>query len=843
MCVPVSRGATVFVWTNSPSDGPGTAWSNAWHSIQAAVDVATNAGDVVLVTNGTYYVSSRIRVTNAISVRSVNGDEETEINGRDASGGFYLDNVACRISGFTVTRMRRSDVGGGIECNGTLPVVARCTIHANRSLRGAGCYGGTLVNCVLSRNQADGNGGGCDGGTLRNCLVWHNQAGSDGGGTVGGIVQGCTVVENSAGNHGGGCYGGAVKSSIVYDNSATVDGANWYNHLGNLSVAHSCTTPRPGGPGNTTNAPLFKAPGMIDFRLLPASPCINAGTNLAWMAGTRDLDEQPRVVGLRVDMGAYEYDPPPFVDITNVNATVPGEIDSCTIAGTNGGWVIGMMRWANSLASAGGSWQVAGDTWTVTNVPLVPGENQISVFASNGAAVWPYTNWLDAATRIQSAVNAANVRDTVLVAPHTYRPGSQVKLDKTIAVRGVEGAVRPVVDGQHTHRVFMIDGRAVLDGFSVVNGQYIAEVGEGSGGGVHCRDGGTVQNCIISNNLAQGADGVLSIRGEPGQGGGVHCSSGIVRNCVIVDNMVVGGSGDSMSSADGGDGLGGGVYCVNGAVVQGCLVARNGARGGDESGGRQDGDGHGGGLYCKGDSAVQNCTVVGNAARGGSSGGEGRGGGVWCQSGATVQSTIVFSNMAFTARANWEGGSYGWCCTVPRPAGAGNTTNAPLFAGAATNNYRLRAASPCIDTGPPGIDIRRDLDGTERPLDGNGDGVAIGDIGAYEFVDSSADSDGDGRLDGDELDMGLDPTRDEDPLLDAIAENPDTFGLYSSNSILDLRLGGLMLATSNGWMRLWLQLERAEDLTGGVWSNAGDAVEWLEPAGEGKAYYRVRGGE
>jgi hypothetical protein len=37
-----SQAATYFVWTNSPSDGPGTNWDTAYHVIQMAVDVATN---------------------------------------------------------------------------------------------------------------------------------------------------------------------------------------------------------------------------------------------------------------------------------------------------------------------------------------------------------------------------------------------------------------------------------------------------------------------------------------------------------------------------------------------------------------------------------------------------------------------------------------------------------------------------------------------------------------------------------------------------------------------------------------------------------------------------------
>lgn len=85
--------------------------------------------------------------------------------------------------------------------------------------------------------------------------------------------------------------------------------------------------------------------------------------------------------------------------------------------------------------------------------------------------------------------------------------------------------------------------------------------------------------------------------------------------------------------------------------------------------------------------------------------------------------------------------------------GAGNINVDPQFA---TNTHRPRAGSPTIDagvnpstiapalTGIPSIDP----DGTPRPLDGNGDGTAAYDLGVYEFLLASADSNGDGIPDG-----------------------------------------------------------------------------------------------
>jgi len=56
-------------------------------------------------------------------------------------------------------------------------------------------------------------------------------------------------------------------------------------------------------------------------------------------------------------------------------------------------------------------------------------------------------------------------------------------------------------------------------------------------------------------------------------------------------------------------------------------------------------------------------------------------------------------------------------------------------------------------------------------------------------------------------------------------------------------MGLLMLQMSNGTLHLDLQLKRTDDLGSGVWSNAGDAVHWDQPASNDKSFYRVHGRE
>jgi hypothetical protein len=97
--------------------------------------------------------------------------------------------------------------------------------------------------------------------------------------------------------------------------------------------------------------------------------------------------------------------------------------------------------------------------------------------------------------------------------------------------------------------------------------------------------------------------------------------------------------------------------------------------------------------------------------------------------------------------------------------GPGNINADPQFVNAATNNYRLRPTSPCIDAGTNpnslltnvNLVVARDYDGVPRPLDGTGDGEARFDIGAFEFLLATADSNGDGIPDGWLHGHGLNP--------------------------------------------------------------------------------------
>jgi hypothetical protein len=175
---------------------------------------------------------------------------------------------------------------------------------------------------------------------------------------------------------------------VIWGNSAP-NGSNLYSG----TFMYSCTLPIQTGTGNIGSNPVFVADGVGDYRLAAGSPCIDRGTNQAWMTGARDLAGQVRVVDgnadgvVRVDMGAYEYQAAslaPMAPMAAMAAIEGTDTDGDgmsdareALAGTDPTDLGSTLR-VRAMVSAGGlvriEWDsVAGRTYRLEQAPAVSG--------------------------------------------------------------------------------------------------------------------------------------------------------------------------------------------------------------------------------------------------------------------------------------------------------------------------------------------------------------------------------------------------------------------------------------------------------------------------------------
>jgi hypothetical protein len=290
-----------YVATNGAHVSPFISWATAATNIQAAVDVALE-GETVWVSNGVYSAGSRavgtttnrVVVTNAVTVRSLNGPGVTRIQGAAGVRGVYLASGAWLV-GVTVTNGGSYAINGGGVYGGS---ASNCTFTRNSAALGGGAYTSTLYQCTMVANDA-GSGGGAFGCSLFNCLLLGNTADAGGGATLGTLCN-CTLVGNTGDS-------GSTYYSTVY-NCVFTGNSNEGDNYSTLNYSIRPVETGGGGIGNLGGDPLFVDAAHGDYRLRHSSPCINAGTNGVWTLGAVDLNGQARVypAGGRVDIGAYE---------------------------------------------------------------------------------------------------------------------------------------------------------------------------------------------------------------------------------------------------------------------------------------------------------------------------------------------------------------------------------------------------------------------------------------------------------------------------------------------------------------------------------------------------------
>lgn len=237
-------------------------------------------------------------------------------NGEGLGGGIALAGgavIGCLISDNFATYF-----GGGVGIFRT-GAVYRCSILGNQAASdGAGVYimfGGEVDGCRIADNYSEDGASGIKmiSGVVRSTLIEGNVGHEAVDSGCGALIN-CTVTGNKNYRQSG--IGGLKISSssvtarncIVYGNAYMVAGLNFSLDLGGQTsgVSYSCSPLLSLTNGNFFFDPLFVNSSNRDYRLLANSPCVDAGTNEAWMNMATDIDGGPRIANQYADMGCYE---------------------------------------------------------------------------------------------------------------------------------------------------------------------------------------------------------------------------------------------------------------------------------------------------------------------------------------------------------------------------------------------------------------------------------------------------------------------------------------------------------------------------------------------------------
>jgi len=292
----------------------------------------------------------------------------------------------------------------------------------------------------------------------------------------------------------------------------------------------------------------------------------------------------------------------------------------------------------------------------------------------------------------------------VLIAAGTYT--ENLELVKTLTIRGgytisgtewLTNTGETVIDGNELGRVFFIhDNNSTLEYLTITGGK--TSDPECWGGGMWVTNGDvTVQYSTIKENIGCGGAGI-ELNTDYGP---VNLT---IRDSIIKDNSTNGGQGGAMNTSGSVSASYTNVLITGNEAQIGSVLSMDG-----------------------GDVTITNSTIANNHAD---------------QAVLLWKGTLTMTNSIMYENAlNFQGDPPCSDCFVVSYSniqgygtGTGNIDEDPMFIGAASGDYSLMGGSPCIDAGTNSGAPDHDLAGTERPLDGDGDGNKVTDMGVYEFL-------------------------------------------------------------------------------------------------------------
>jgi hypothetical protein len=433
-----------------------------------------------------------------------------------------------------------------------------------------------------------------------------------------------------------------------------------------------------------------------------------------------------------------------------------------TLTYTPAAGAIGSATVSVSLHDDGGTADGGVDTSAVQTFTIVVTPAKVFVKA-NATGAGNGTSWTDAYTSLQTALARTTAGCEIWVAAATYKPGAAGNNDAAFTLKegvaiygGFAGTeddrdarnwkIHPTIlsgdlngdathddnDAYHVVMASAVSNATVLDGFTITGGNALGGEHEiATGGGMALSSSSlTLSNLIFSDNAATMGGGMalynsssptlnnVAFHGNHAivTGGGMDLND---NSSPILNNVVFHGNHT--------DSYGGGMALTSSnPILNNVIFSGNHA---DEMGG--------GMVLVSSDPILSNVTFSGNNA-------VISGGGILLAgSKPQVRNSILWGNTAGSGAQvenylNSSAPVYTWVLIQ----GGGGTLDAdPQFvdadgpdgvSGTPDDNLRLNFGSPAIDVGDNFACPFIDLDGLSRPGDGNADGTATCDLGAYE---------------------------------------------------------------------------------------------------------------
>ncbi len=656
--------------------------------------------------------------------------------------------------------------GGGIYAAGTSPSGTRI-LRTEATPR--------LVNNVIAANA------GYDAGGI--ALFASPDAG--------GAVLNNTIVANS----GAGLYWGDTSptncNNLVAFNAAGLFQFNTnavlaYNNVyGNTNLGINTDyiglTNATGLNGNISAEPRLANHRIGNLHLLAGSPCINAGQNASADPDWPDLDGQTRIANGTVDIGAYEA--------SGVNWDLPTRIIRVAPTGNDAAdglsWATAKLTVQGGIDAAA-NWVSGGEVWVA--------QGCYTQHVTLSAFTHLYGGF--AGMETNRAGRNPSARPTVLDGGGLPRVvwcrngGFRVSgLDGFTACNGgryTGGSLSPYPtpvdhpDGDGGGIYCQVSSPVIANNLICSNSLGSPAGTASRGAGIFCYLGHALitGNRIMQNEILTTYTAV---------GGGIGCESSypvIEGNLLSGNNADVGAAIHTLFSSEriaGNTILNNSLYAAYGGPTHGAVTLHSS---GDLAleGNTVQGNisGLSGAGFCiltpLGNGLIQNNLFVSNSVYWGMTGG-----GLYCQVASATASILIVNNTFarnIGERHVENGGAIALDISVPNPNAiilanniiASNTSGiflgqkvaspilrnncvannsyydyqnlspgptdlrvSPQFVNPAAGDYHLLPTSPCIDAGSPLDAPPTDLDCVSRPLDGNHDGVAGYDLGAFEL--------------------------------------------------------------------------------------------------------------